>query len=275
MPSKHRKMHNPNYFSWKEAPSGNYAVIGDPISHSLSPDMFDAAFKHHHLDLTYHRILVQEDEFDEALNHLSSIGYHGLNVTLPLKSLAYEWVNTREPDAESSKSVNCIQLDIRAGNNTDISGIKYLINSAKISGKKILILGNGGAAKATVCALQEEYEIAIWARTPNNDYISSGNICYLDQLDLTGFDAIIHATSAYRAGESLAFNSSQLKDSAVLFDLDYSKDRQTPFLSQFPESHAKYDGSKMLVKQGALAFKWWTQLNLDEKVMEAAISKWT
>lgn len=259
------------FFEWRSAPAAEFAVIGNPINHSMSPQMFEAAFKHQHLSFKYHRILVPENEFEQALDHLAQLGYVGLNVTLPLKELAYAWAGTLEIEAESAKAANCVRLLDCAAHNTDIAGIKSIFNKQKIAGKSGLILGYGGAAKGAISALSAEYDLTLWARNPLIANEIPQNVKFLTHLSFSGFDFIINATSAFRTGPGFPMPISEAKMDAVIIDLDYSTTGETPFLLNFPEEMTKIDGRSMLVKQGALAFRWWTDIELNEAVMMGAL----
>jgi len=259
------------FFEWRDTPGGEFAVIGDPIAHSLSPNMFHEAFRRQNLSFTYNRIRVPETEFDAALDHFSHLGYIGINVTSPLKELAFCWAGSHEPDVSGSDSANCLRLLDSRANNTDIAGIKYLINSSTIQGKKALIIGYGGAARSVICALKDNFELSLWARNAQVAKNLDSMVRFQSELSLEGFDLIIHATSAYRHGGNLEFNAASVDPNATLLDLDYGIGGKTPFLNLFDDSFSKIDGSKMLVKQGALAFKWWTELEISEEAMEAGL----
>ena len=108
-----------NVFEWRTAPHGDYAVVGDPISHSLSPLIHAAAYQSHGLEYRYHAIRVPLEEFADALAHLTNIGYRGLNVTVPLKEAAFEWCQSFEAESEQFHSINTLRLADRRGLNTD------------------------------------------------------------------------------------------------------------------------------------------------------------
>jgi shikimate dehydrogenase len=110
------------FFSWRKAPVAEFAVIGCPISHSLSPKMHMAAFAASDIEATYVAVEVQVGEVADALDHLQSKGYHGVNVTVPHKEDAFDWCQDATEIAIALGVCNTIDFRRNRGTNTDVEG---------------------------------------------------------------------------------------------------------------------------------------------------------
>ena len=141
---------------WRQAEKGDYAVIGDPVGHSLSPRMHMAAYKHLGLDLIYRAIHVPMEELDEALDSLEDLGYRGVNITLPLKERALAACRILEGPCELYGATNTMRLADRAGINTDAPGFIETVKELGIApGASVLLIGAGATARTLAHALRE------------------------------------------------------------------------------------------------------------------------
>src|SRR5689334_4670104 len=128
-----------------------YAVIGSPISHSLSPRIHAAFAQQTGQQLEYTAIEIKPEDFFDRLNELQNAGYKGLNITLPLKGMAWEAADVCSADCDRAQAVNVLAFDPdgrRHGFNTDGSGLLRdltVTHSIGLENKNILILGAGGA----------------------------------------------------------------------------------------------------------------------------------
>ncbi len=153
---------------WRKAPPGDYAVVGDPVAHSKSPAMHAAAYRALGLDLTYRAIHIPRGELGEALDHLKTLGYRGVNCTVPHKEAALEWAVSPDREAREAGAANTLNLVSRRATNTDILGF-HLSFDWEPRGRRTLILGAGGSAAAVLLALlrlAERGGISIWNRNP-------------------------------------------------------------------------------------------------------------
>ncbi|MFM9873664.1 MAG: shikimate dehydrogenase family protein, partial [Fimbriimonadaceae bacterium] len=133
------------FYEWRDVPEGDYAVLGDPIGHSLSPRMHSAAYDALGLDLVYSAVRVPYGEFFEAMDRLRALGYKGVNCTVPLKELAFDWCPSFLGLAGELGSVNTINLVTQQGTNTDLPGFLKVCEEFGVgSGARVLILGAGG-----------------------------------------------------------------------------------------------------------------------------------
>jgi len=256
-----------------------FAVIGHPISHSLSPKIHQYFANQFGIHLDYQGIDVESKNFEKELIDLKQEGYKGLNITLPLKNLAYEICDDLSSKAKQTKSVNTISIknDKLFGDTTDGLGLvtDLLKKNVSLENKKILIIGAGGASNGVMFDLisQHPQTIFLTNRTISKshdmeDYwslLAKDNDVILNILspkeDIT-FDLIINATS-----------SSLGKDSAIFpvnlkghfwYDMMYGK--QTPFLLIAEQNKARFsDGLGMLVEQAAASFDIWHHQKPDTK----------
>jgi shikimate dehydrogenase len=263
-----------------------YGVFGDPIEHSLSPAMQNAAFKALGMDACYHPFRVSRDLLRDAILGAAAMGFGGLNLTIPLKEKALEIV---QPDelARSIGAVNTVSFgderEDRAeiwGHNTDGFGALLAIEMAgvKVRGSQILIIGAGGAARAIAYTLESVgAEISIANRSLQRAEELAGRVggvgyslCDLEKL-VKQSDIIINATSVgMKEGDHRLFQGDLLQRDQAVFDIVYN--RETQLLKDARASRAlAIDGVMMLVYQGAKALEIWTGQKAPADVMERAV----
>ncbi len=261
------------FYEWQEAPKAEFAVIGDPIAHSWSPQMHHAAYLDLHLPYRYHAIRVPLSEFNEALSHLRKLGYIGVNVTTPLKEAAYHWAKEIEPHSKKYKALNTLNLQKRAGTNTDAPGfIQTLKNLNLAPSSNVLLLGAGGSAQALARALTDEgFQLFIFNRT----YEHAKQMLHELQIKATllakpvldDIYMVINATTTSLGQSTLLLPWDKAPKSCVAYDLMYSK-KPTPFLKSAAQTGKRtYDGKQLLVEQGALSFEWWLHLKAPKGTM--------
>ena len=248
-----------------------FAVLGHPISHSLSPKIHQYFASQFAIHLDYQRIDVESKNFKKTLIDLSQEGYEGLNITLPLKNLAYEICDELSSRAEQAKSVNTISIknDKLFGDTTDGLGLvtDLLVKHVILENQKILVIGAGGASNGVMYDLISQHPQAIFLtnRTINKShdmahYWSSlakeKDVLFniLSPKENITFDLIINATSSSLGTDGAIFPKN-LKG-RFWYDMMYGK--QTPFLLMAEKNKAKFsDGLGMLVEQAAAAFHIW------------------
>ena len=266
---------------WREAEPGDYAVIGDPVDHSLSPRMHAAAYQADGLGLTYRAVRVPAGEVAEAVSHLAARGYRGLNVTVPLKEEAFAFVQAQgwrlsEADGQLG-AVNTLLLPERAALNTDVLGFLRTLQAQGVApGASVLVLGAGGTARALLVGLvRAGYRVAAWNRTPER---LSGLIAELHlpisalaQPDPAGVEAVINTTSASLSGDSVAVPWGS--DSVLAYDVAYGR-ALTPFLlAAQAAGHRVCDGRAMLAEQGAMAYEAWLRRPAPRAAMLRALDE--
>ena len=247
----------------------HFAVIGNPIKHSLSPDIHQQFAKQFNLDITYKKILSPLDKFSETIDELRKAGINGVNITIPFKQNAFQYANECTKRAINAGAVNTfIFKDNQCiGDNTDGIGFIRDLENKKISlkNKRILILGAGGAAQGIIPALktQSPKQIAILNRTEKKALkITSMFNCDIFKKDRP-YDLLINTTNADFENADY-FNEICNLSNLDCYDLNYG-DRHYSFKKWAQSRNAKscHDGFGMLVEQAAESFYLWTGMKPD------------
>jgi shikimate dehydrogenase len=251
-------------FEWREAPPGDFAVIGDPVSHSRSPQMHAAAFAVAGLTATYRAIHVVPGEVAATLTHLARLGYAGVNITVPHKAEARAAMRSVDPFAERCDSVNTIRLVDFHAINTDGAGFLDTLSGLVPSGCRVLLLGAGGSARAIALALAlDGYRLTIFNRTRKRALALVRELGIdakvVEKPELQDADLIVNATSASLHCEALpvGLDFTQRRNGArvVAYDLVYG---ETPFLKAARKAGlVTIDGKQLLVAQGARSLEFW------------------
>lgn len=263
---------------WREAPPGDFAVLGDPVSHSLSPRMQSAAFEALGLTHTYEAIRVPVVEFDEAATHLSRLGYRGLNVTVPLKEIAFQWAG--EPDEIATRIGAANTLDLRSGRatNTDAPGfLDVLADLGVRPPAKVLVLGAGGTARALAVALDAAgFPFTVYNRTSERARTMLASLTIeapvASELSIEGFGAVVNATSAELSGSSLDFDWNAASPECRAIDMFYAAGETAFVRDAHKAGLTAVDGRAMLVAQGARSLEWWLGVEAPRSAMLRAIS---
>ncbi len=260
-----------------------FGVLGDPVSHSLSPAMHNAAFTALGMDCQYHAFRVIPENLKNAIHGAYALGFGGLNLTIPLKEKALEIVRPAEL-AKEIGAVNTVDFkDGIVGYNTDGLGAKKALegNGLRIKGKKVLLLGAGGAARAIAFQLARDgAEIMIANRTPERAQALAkdvGKAVAADLGDLESLvrdcDILINSTPAgmFPNVSETPVTADMMHGNLVVFDIVYNP-MNTLLLQEARKAGAKaIDGVMMLVYQGAEAFKIWTGCKPPVDIMEKAV----
>jgi shikimate dehydrogenase len=259
-------------------------VIGDPVRHSLSPVLHNAAFAAAGLDWVYVAFEVAEGEVPAALAGMRSLGLAGLNVTMPHKQAVADAVDWLSPEAQALDAVNTVVAhDGRLiGHNTDGAG---LIDSLRLdagvdpAGRRCVVLGAGGAGRAVVRALAEAgaAEVLVVNRTAATGERAAalaGAVGRLGpELDVASADIVVNATPVgMGADEALPCDPAVLGGTGqVVVDLIYDP-LETAWLAAARARGAHtVGGLGMLVYQAAHAFTLWTGVDAPVAAMRAAV----
>ncbi|MCW8829140.1 MAG: shikimate dehydrogenase [Gammaproteobacteria bacterium] len=251
-----------------------YAVMGNPIAHSKSPQIHALFAAQTGQKLEYRAILVEIGQFNEAVREFQEQGGKGLNVTVPFKRDAWRLVDERSECAELAGAVNTIVLrpdGTLYGDNTDGVGMVRDIKDNQgvaIEGKKVLILGAGGAVRGVLGPVlnQKPAEVVIANRTPDraqelaDAFEEQGRVdgCGFDDLDGSRYDIVINGTSASLKGEVPPLPEGILARGAFCYDMMYGGE-PTAFMRWAEEEGCEQvsDGLGMLVEQAAESFAIW------------------
>jgi shikimate dehydrogenase len=257
-----------------------YAVIGNPIAHSLSPAIHAQFAAQTGQDLVYERLLAEPGQFVAAVERFRDEGGAGLNVTLPFKVDAFHYCAWHSVRAQAAGAVNTISFaQGRAfGENTDGVGLVRdieLRQAVPLAGARVLLLGAGGAARgvvrplldAGVAALSIVNRAAVRARelasAAGDARVTGAGYDALHGVDSTllaggRFDLIVNATSAALSGTAPPVPARLLRDATLAYEMVYGAN-DTPFMAAARAAGvAKVaDGMGMLVEQAAEAFALW------------------
>ena len=251
----------------------DYAVMGNPISHSKSPSIHTLFAEQTQQSILYTAIHVDLGGFKQAVGNFAATGGKGLNITVPFKQEAWELVTERSERAERAGAVNTIKIedDKLFGDNTDGVGLvnDLTINhSIQLKDKNILLMGAGGAARGVLIPLLQQNPASLFIvnRTPDkakdlaDDFSDAGDVNgggYDAIIDLK-FDVVINATAASLQGDLPPLPDTLLDDNASCYDMMYSA-KPTPFMKWASQHNAKnvLDGLGMLVEQAAESFSIW------------------
>jgi shikimate dehydrogenase len=259
-----------------------YAVFGHPIAHSKSPLIHAAFARQTGQDMRYEAILAPLDGFADSVAAFVAAGGRGANVTVPFKEEACRLATRRHPRAAHAGAVNTliVEADGIAGDNTDGTGlVADLLHNlhCPLAGKRILLLGAGGAARGVIAPLLEQHPAAleIANRTLSRAEELASRFGHgirartFDAVD-TGFDLVINATAASLAGELPPLSPHVFAPGALAYDMMYGRD--TPFL-RFAHTcgAATADGLGMLVEQAAEAFFLWRGVRPDTAPVIASL----
>ena len=255
-------------------------ILGDPISHSISPVFQQAAFNNLGIKAVYEPWLVSPDKLEEKINELRNDDYFGANVTIPHKVKAINYIDEVDHWAYKIGSINTIvnRKGKLLGFNTDGFGfLKALQRDANYNPKEknVLIIGAGGAARAAVHALVKEgASVVVSNRTIEKafdiakEFESEDLVHVVDRFGksfqeaLDNASLIVNCTSMGMMGGQFQnhspLNSSQIRENVLVYDMVYNP-IETPFLKQAKQSGATtISGLSMLVFQGSESFKLWT-----------------
>jgi shikimate dehydrogenase len=270
-------------------------VIGDPIEHTLSPTIHNAAFNHLKLDFVFLAFRVKAADLENAVRGMRGLGIHGLNVTMPHKSTVINFLDEIDPTVKFLGSANTIlnKEGKLSGFNTDgLGALKALReNGTEVSEKKVLLLGAGGAAKAIAFALAKEAgALCILNRASEKAAVLADALNRVFGKEVVGFalspsavqknlqdaDILVNATSVGmhpNINQSLVAPQS-LKPNLTVMDIVYNP-VETKLAKDAKAAGAKViSGVEMLIYQGAASFEIWTNHSAPIEVMrKAALTK--
>jgi len=251
-----------------------YAVFGNPIAHSKSPRihaLFAAQTRH---DLRYEALLAPLDGFAAAVETFIAVGGSGANVTVPFKEEAFRLATQLSPRAQAAGAVNTLSFKGGQilGDNTDGAGlVRDLMHNlgCAIAGKRVLLLGAGGAARGAMQPLMQEKPARLVIANIIPDMAerlaAAWDVPGCGFPDLAGqsFDLVINATSAGLVDAALDIPPGLFAPGSLAYDMMYGK--ETPFMRQAlaDGSAAVADGLGMLVEQAAEAFQIWRGVRPD------------
>jgi shikimate dehydrogenase len=287
---------------WRDVdPPIRLGVLGDPVEHSLSPQMQNAALKHCRIDMQYVRFHVLPNELGEALKLIRELKFIGVNLTIPHKIGAAEMMNELDENAKRIGALNVIKIDngkLR-GFNTDGKGFSRSIReefSVDLRDLRVMILGAGGAGRAIAlqCAKEDCERLVIANRTFEKGEQLAGKLRNFFtgpkvlgpvprlqairweesafRFRIANVDLIVNATPVgLNRGDASPIPARLLAPHLMVYDTVYSSER-TAFVSAAIEAGARAaNGLSMLLHQGALALEIWFQREAPIDVMRKTL----
>lgn len=257
-----------------------YAVIGNPIAHSISPRLHNSAFEALAMDSIYSRYLLGADaNADELKSKFFALGLSGANITVPFKEIALKCADEKDELASKIGSANTLVLkgDKIHAFNTDAPGFMMAISEFKDI-KTALIIGAGGTARALAHALKASgAEVSVLNRSESRAgafsefaFFSSQNFCP------SKYDLVVNTTPAGLTFEGLPCDKGLLDEifSSAKYAFDVVYGRKTEFLSLAKAKNLKTkDGLEMLLYQAVLAFFHFSDKKNEKEKIEIAMRK--
>lgn len=263
-------------------PPAKLAVIGDPIAHSRSPQMMNAALKVRGIQAQYIRVQVPPGSVKEALDLFAMNDFTGVNCTIPHKFETQEAVDEVDLLAAKLGAVNTVRIrdGKLTGFNSDGPGFLRSVEEAfgrSVRDLRVLILGAGGGAGRAVtvqCALEQCPELVLVNRTPaksealaeecrSHSDRTRMTICRWDDASLSAVigrtDLIVNATPlGMKEGDAVTFDPELIGASHLVFDMVYRSGTETPLITAAKKTGAKTcNGLTLLLHQGAISFAHW------------------
>jgi shikimate dehydrogenase len=255
-----------------------FAILGDPVSHSLSPLMHNAAFRALGLPATYVPLRCSADDLPALMRALGRAGGGG-NVTVPHKEVAAGAVDLSRDSAQTVESCNTFWNEDgkTIGDNTDVHGLIEALHQLEVSNAPWFIAGTGGGARAAVVAARE-MGISVYAGSRSADrqrrfehWISARGV---PLAPATECRVLINSTPlGLRTGDPLPIEPGRFAHAEIAFDMVYARG-ETPWIRAMrPTVRRAADGRAMLVAQGAAAFEcWYPSKHAPVEVMRAAVN---
>ena len=264
-------------------------VIGNPVKHSLSPVILNAAFREAKINWVYTAFETPEEKLADAIGGIRALGIAGLSVTMPHKAKVCSLLDEISDSAQSLGAVNCIVNDAGnlKGHNTDGDGFLDAVKhdaGLDVAGKKILVIGSGGSARSIIYSLgkAEAREIAVINRTKNKALGAlelAGSVGrYVEENEISKVvseaDLVINATpvgmSDTEGTSSFPLEPNLLTKGQLAVDLIYHP-ISTPWMEALRDREVEvHGGLSMLIFQAAKAFKLWTGKDAPVEAMRKA-----
>ena len=257
-----------------------YAVIGNPIEHSLSPILHNYWIDKNKIEASYEKKLISKDDLLKVINDVKEEKINGLNVTVPFKKDVIPFLDELSLEATKTQSVNTIYSKNNKviGHNTDIKGFELNIKKIKfdVDGKNIFILGAGGVVPSIIFALNKmgASSIIVSNRTKNkaeNLKNLFNNITVVNWGEVPNFDMVINATSlGLKTDDKIGIDFSNIEKDKLFYDVIYNP-KNTNFLKIGKKlGHNTENGKLMFVYQALEAFEIWHNIKpqVNNEVLE-------
>ena len=257
-----------------------YLVIGNPIEHSLSPQLHNYWIKENKIKATYDKMQLNESDIEEIIGKVKKGKIDGINVTIPFKKSVIPFLDQLTPLAKEVQSVNTIfKKDNKViGDNTDIGGfekgLKYI--NYDLKNKNVFILGAGGVVPSIILALKRlgAAKIILSNRTKEKADDLKKKYTDLEIIDwgeTPDFDMIINATSlGLKKNDQIKLNYAEIGTNKLFYDIIYNPSK-TKFLSEAKQFGNQIENGKMMfIYQAQLAFRIWHNIlpKIDNRLLD-------
>ena len=254
-----------------------YYVIGNPIEHSLSPELHNFWIKKNDINAVYEKIKLEENDLEDFINKIRNDEIHGANVTVPFKNKVIKYLDKLSLEVETTDSVNTIYKSGKSiiGHNTDVAGFELGLRHSKINvlHKSIFILGAGGVVPSIIFSLLSMGCKKILVSNRTIEKVESlkkkfHEIEIIKWGEIPEFDIVINATSVGLKGDSLDL-SLNVRDK-IFYDVIYNP-KETPFLKKAKENGNKTENGKfMFIYQANQSFSIWNNMipKIDDEVIK-------
>jgi len=276
------------------------ALIGNPVSHSLSPIMQNAALQYLGLDLIYIAVPWKDEELELVLNSFKKINSKGLNITIPHKEKVFNLCSEISPIANKLKAINTLKLNSKkewSATNTDLEGFIYPLKNLNLAKKKSIVLGSGGAAKSVIQGLIDLNLSKISVVSRNKSSLDELIRDFKNQIEIQGLlntdnqtqnlieeaDLIVNTTpvgmkTAKDEMNVLPYGESfwkSLNSKTIVYDLIYNPAPTHLLKFSANKGCMTIDGLQMLVAQGLKSLSFWTNgLEVPFHVMNDALKNY-
>ena len=258
----------------------NYLVIGDPIEHSLSPELHNYWIKKCNINAIYSKKLIIKNDLENLILKIRRNDIDGVNVTVPHKREVIKYLDELSPESEKTQSVNTIlkKKDKVVGHNTDIAGFELSLKHSKydLKDKKVLIIGAGGVVPSIIYAIEKSKakEIFLMNRTVEKAKLIKDNfskIKIMEWGEYDKFDMIINATSlGLKQEDDINLDLEKLGIGSFFYDIIYNP-QGTNFIKKAKNiSNNVENGKMMFIYQAHQSFAIWhnTLPEINEEVIK-------
>jgi len=258
-------------------------LIGNPVSHSLSPIMQNAALQYLGLDLIYIAIPCKDADLELVLNSFKKINCKGLNITIPHKEKVFNLCSEISPIANKLKAINTLKLNTEkewSATNTDVEGFIYPLRTLNLTKKKSIVLGSGGAARSVIQGLINLNLSKISIVSRNKSSLDELIKNFENQIELHGLldnddqaqgcieeaDLVVNTTpvgmkTAKDKMDVLPYGDSfwkSLNSKTIVYDLIYNPSPTHLLKVSANKGCMTIDGLQMLIAQGLKSLSFWT-----------------
>jgi shikimate dehydrogenase len=256
-----------------------HLIIGNPISHTLSPKLHNYWLKENRINGMYDKVLLKENEIESLIKKINTKELHGMNVTVPYKQIVIPYLESLSETAKITNSVNTIfNKDGKIhGDNTDVFGFQESLSNKNIDlkNKDVFIFGAGGVVPSIILALTNLNikKIYLSNRTLKNANLIKDKFNFIEVIEwgkIINCDLFINSTSVgLKNNESLGLNFENIKEKKFFYDVIYNPPKTRFLLEAEKRGHKVINGRDMFLYQAQKAFNLWHNFtpNIDDQLI--------